>query len=72
MKGPVDVQRMFLQEITKEAKKWKRKGLLEQLEKRAANLLPAKETDEPPKKVGVLMHACVFVCACLCVCVLFT
>jgi hypothetical protein len=51
VKGPVDVQRMFLQEIIKEAKKWKRKGLLEQLEKRAANLLPAKETDEPPKKV---------------------
>ena len=54
IKGSVEVKRVFVQDIMKEAKRWKKKGLLEQLEEWLAQNLPQDSGNEGRKVTAVV------------------
>ena len=49
VRGSVEVKRVFVQDIMKEAKRWKKKGLLEQLEEWLSQNLPQDSGPEGRK-----------------------
>ena len=54
IKGSVEVKRVFVQDIMKEAKRWKKKGLLEQLEEWLAQNLPQDSGPEGKKAAALV------------------